>query len=152
MSSSRYLTLDWRSCPSTTEIITRLEKFLGTMDAQGQAGVVNSRAKASVLVEDGGVRMMLRPANAFSVYKSGKLHFWHRMFRIAETLGNLMGNSDEPMDRFLQYREVSRLPVKAPIACCTPLIRSWTYSPSLLSSAFQAAPCGRSRTQSRIWL
>lgn len=107
MSSPRYLTLDWRSCPTTTEIITRLEKFLGTIDAQGQAGVVNSRAKVSVLVECGGVRMMLRPVTAFSVHKFGELHFWHRMFRVAETLGNLMGNSDEPMDRFLQYREVS---------------------------------------------
>lgn len=108
-SSSRYLMLDWRSCPLTTEIITRLEKLLRTCDAQGQAGVINSQAKTSVLAEYQGIRMMLRPANGFTVRKPGELQFWRRMFRTAVALANSLGSS-ESTERFLQYREVSRYP------------------------------------------
>jgi len=100
--SSQYLTLDWHFCPSTTEIITRLEKLLGTINAHNQAGVVNSRAKASVLAKYEDIQIMLRPANAFKIHKFGELQFWARMFRIAVTLANLLGNSSETMEQVLQ--------------------------------------------------
>lgn len=60
-----------------------------------------------VVVEHLGVPMVLRAANVISVHGAGELQYWYRMFRVAVSLANLLGNSEELLQPFLQYREVS---------------------------------------------
>lgn len=107
-STSEHLLLDWRSSPSTTALISRLEKFLGAVDSQGKASVVHILKKAAVLVEYQGNQMLLRPADSFSVHGSRDLVFWRRMYKVAVSVANLMGNSDNTMARFHQYKEASK--------------------------------------------
>ena len=70
MSSSDFVSIDWRNAPSTSEIIDLIIKFFSDLDERGEVSMClsNSTAKSAVcLLEQDGVETIRRRNNTVSV-------------------------------------------------------------------------------------
>lgn len=69
MSTENFVSLDWRSAPSSSKIVERIEKLFTTLDQKGTVSLClsNSKAKRAIcLVEQGGEAMIRRRDNLVS--------------------------------------------------------------------------------------
>jgi len=63
MSTEEFVSLDWRSAPSSSEIVKQIEKLFTTLDEKGTVSLClsNSKAKSAIcLVEQGDDAIMIR--------------------------------------------------------------------------------------------
>ncbi len=63
MATLEFVSLDWRSAPSSSEIVKQIEKLFTTLDEKGTVSLClsNSKAKSAIcLVEQGDDAIMIR--------------------------------------------------------------------------------------------